>query len=137
MTKPSLIDYLNALMVTGDNLLVDDEARKAYTPFIINRGVAQTIDGILLAQEMNKNAHITKEMHYAFLNRSLSKKKRYAKWPKKLALDENVELVAKYYEVSIEKAQGFLKILKPEQIQDIIRKMDTGGIGNKRMQKEK
>ncbi|BAU40089.1 hypothetical protein [Ralstonia phage RSP15] len=135
MSKPTLIDFLNALTVSGENLLIDEEAEKAYTPFIINRGIAQTIDGVLFANEMNKLPGITKQMHYGYLNRSLIKKKRYAKWPKKLAMDEHLEIVSNYYNVSIEEAQTYLEILTPDQINEIKAKMDTGGTGKKRAQK--
>lgn len=133
MTAPNLIQFLDALTLTGKNLLEnDEEAQKAYTPFIINRGIAQSIDGVLFANEMNKIPGISKEMHYGYLNRSLIKKKRYAKWPKKLVLDESIEIVSNYFSINIEEAQTYLEILTPEQVNEIKSRMDTGGTGKRR-----
>lgn len=127
MAAPNLIQFLDSIMVNGQDLLTDDEALKAYAPFVINRGVAQSISTVMYAQEMNKASGITKEMHYAYLRKSIPKKKRYEKWPKKEELGEHIEVIRKYYSVSNEKAQEYASVLTPQQIEVLKQRMDPGG----------
>lgn len=127
MAAPNLIGFLDSIMVNGVNLLVDEEAEKAYAPFVINRGVAQSISTVLYAQEMNKRPGLTKEMHYSYLRKVIPKKKRYDKWPKKKDLGEDIQTIQAYYHVSVEKAQEYASILTDEQIAIIKTRMDTGG----------
>lgn len=131
MTKPSLFDWLNSIQTTGDNLMVDAEAEKAYEPFIINRGCAQSIDCVMWAQEMNRHPGLPKEMHYQFLLKSISKKKRYAKWNKKGATDSTVALVAEAFQVSMERAESMLACLTEEEIAALVSSRDSGGVRKK------
>ena len=51
-------DYLNAINSTKKNIMVDEVTEKAYSPFLINRGLSYFSDTILFANEMNLNHHI-------------------------------------------------------------------------------
>ena len=78
-----LMDWLNSIGTSGSNLLVNDEdSIKDYVPFVINKGMSQSIDTVIFANEMNKVPWLDPELQYKFLLNSVSKKKRYTKWTK-------------------------------------------------------
>lgn len=122
-----LKDWLNSINTNKQDLSEDPEACKKYPAYIVNRCMSGHIDAILFANEMNKNTHLNKDMQYHFMLHSLRKKKRFSPWLKQEKIAD-LEVVKKYYGYSNEKAQQALKILSPEQIQFIHKKMDTGGI---------
>jgi len=122
-----LKDWLNSINMNKQDLSEDPEACKKYPAYIVNRCMSGHIDAILFANEMNKNTHLNKDMQYHFMLHSLRKKKRFSPWLKQEKIAD-LEVVKKYYGYSNEKAQQALKILSPEQIKFIHKKMDTGGI---------
>lgn len=122
-----LKDWLNSINMNKQDLSEDPEACKKYPAYIVNRCMSGHIDAILFANEMNKNTHLSKDMQYHFMLHSLRKKKRFSPWLKQEKIAD-LEVVKKYYGYSNEKAQQALKILSPEQIKFIHKKMDTGGI---------
>ena len=122
-----LKDWLNSINMNKQDLSEDPEACKKYPAYIVNRCMSGHIDAILFANEMNKNTHLSKDMQYQFMLHSLRKKKRFSPWLKQEKIAD-LEVVKKYYGYSNEKAQQALKILSPEQIKFIHKKMDTGGI---------
>lgn len=114
-------------------MLDTEEALKAYSPFMVNRGVAQAMNTVMFAQEMNKRGVQDKEMHFAFLFNVVKKAKRYAKWSKKEAISDDILLVQEVYQVNQERAVEFLELLSPEQLQQLREYNDKGGqIGRKR-----
>lgn len=122
-----LKDWLNSINMNKQDLSEDPEACKKYPAYIVNRCMSGHIDAILFANEMNKNTHLNKDMQYHFMLHSLRKKKRFSPWLKQEKIAD-LEVVKKYYGYSNEKAQQALKILSPEQIKFLHKKMDTGGI---------
>ncbi len=134
MAAPSLFDFLKHLTEPNgrrDLLLESEENMKAYQPFIINRGLAQHIATVMYAQEMNKCPGIGKEMHYGFLFSAIKKSKRYSKWAKKDEIPEDIQLIAETYQISIERAMEYAKLISKEDIQRIRQKQDKGGIMGK------
>ena len=123
-----LKDWLNSINFNKENLIKENpDIVKQYPPFIINRCLAGHIDAIMFANEMNKYPGLSKDMQYSFLLHTIRKKKRFSPWLKQEKI-EDLELVKKYYKYNTEKAQQALKILSPEQIKFIRKKLDTGGI---------
>ena len=122
-----LKDWLNSINLTKNDLSEDQDEIKKYPAYIVNRCLSGHLDAILFANEMNKNAHLSKDMQYQFLLHSIRKKKRFSPWLRQDKIVD-LELVKKYYGYSNEKAQQALKILTSEQINFIRKKLDTGGI---------
>jgi hypothetical protein len=129
MGAPTLFDFLKAINENGGNpaLLESEEAFKAYNPFIINRGVAQSLNTVLFAQEANKAVITDKEMHYAYLFHSVKKSKRFSKWPKKEETSEDLLLVQRAYQVNLERAAEHLKLLSPDDLTFLRGLEDKGG----------
>jgi hypothetical protein len=99
----------------------------AYIPFLINRNISFFVDTLNYANEMNMNPHLSKKMQYDYYFHSLLPKKRFAKWPKKVIQDENLELVKQYFGYNNEKAKAALHILNEEQIEKIKETFVKGG----------
>ena len=122
-----LKDWLNSINQNKQDLSEDPDACKKYPAYIVNRCLSGHIDAIMFANEMNKWNQTPKDMQYQFLLHSLRKKKRFSPWLRQEKIAD-LELVKKYYGYSNEKAQQALKILLPEQIEYMRKKLDTGGI---------
>ncbi len=126
---PNLIEIVESICVHGRNIIVTEEDWKSYSPFAVNRALAQNIDTIMFAAEANKRPKLSKVMHYIFLLKSITKKKRYGKWAKKV-VDENqedIQVISDYYQISIEKARRSLKCLTAAQITTMREELNKGG----------
>ena len=122
-----LKDWLNSINFTKKNLIQEDPSvAKEYPPYIINRCLSGHIDCVMYANEMNKYHFLDKDMQYEFYINILRKRKRFSPWIRKDKISD-MESVKSYYGYSNEKASQALKILSPEQINFIKRKLDTGG----------
>ena len=123
----SPFDYLNSINDTKVNLMVDDASEKAYNPFLINRGLSYFPDTVLLANEMNRLHHADKRLQYSFLINTVRKKKRFSKWLKRQE-HEDLLIVKEYYGYSNEKAKSALSILSADQLNELKKKLDKGGL---------
>ena len=122
-----LKDWLNSINFNKEDLTKEDpEVVKKYPPFIVNKCLAGHIDTVLFANEMNRHHHLDKDMQYSFLLNIVRKRKRFSPWLRKDKI-EDLECVKSYYGYSNEKAQQALKILSPEQLNYIKKKLDLGG----------
>ena len=119
-------DYLNAINTSKKHIMVDDVSEKAYTPFMVNRGLSYFPDTILYANEMNINHHIDHRLQFDFFINIIRKKKRFSKWAKPINI-ENLELIKEYYGYSNEKAKSVLSLLNNEQINELKLRMYKGG----------
>lgn len=123
-----LFDYLNAM--TKDNKELDfdnEEVRKGYTPYIINRFVSMSEVYISLVNEANK-FDMPKSAHYRFFWSALPKKRHFFKYIKKkkeLNLDEK-KFIAEYFEVGLRDAERYIEILEEDQLADILKVFKYG-----------
>ena len=122
-----LKDWLNSINFTKENLIEDPSEIKNYPPYIINRCLSGHLDCIMFANEMNKYSFLDKDMQYSFYLNTLRKKKRFSPWLRKDKVTD-LEIIKQYYGYSNEKASNALKILTPEQINYIKKRLDTGGM---------
>ena len=119
-------EYLNAINATKKDLMVDDISEKAYSPFMVNRGLSYFPDTILYANEMNLNHHIDSRLQFDFLINIIKKKRRFSKWAKPVNI-ENLELIKEYYGYSNEKAKSVLSLLNNDQINELKARIYKGG----------
>jgi len=119
-------EYLNAINTSKKDLMVDDVAEKAYTPFMVNRGLSYFPDTILFANEMNLNHHIDNRLQFDFFINIIKKKRRFSKWAKPVNI-ENLELIKEYYGYSNEKAKSVLSLLNNDQINELKARIYKGG----------
>ena len=119
-------EYVNAINMTKEDIMVDDLAEKAYNPFMVNRSLSYFQDTVLYANEMNVNHTIDKRLQFDFLINMIRKRKRFSKWQKAVS-DSDVEVVKEYYGYNNEKARQALTLLTSEQVDVVRQKVYKGG----------
>jgi len=119
-------EYANAINYTKKNIMIDDITEKSYNPFMINRQLSYFPDTVLAANEMNRNHHLDNRLQFDFFINIIRKRKRFSKWFKPEQISD-LDVVKKYYGYSNEKAHQVLTILTTDQINELKRKVMTGG----------
>ena len=119
-------EFVNAINYTKKNIMIDDITEKAYAPYMINRQLSYFPDTVLAANEMNRNHHLDNRLQFDFFINIIRKRKRFSKWYKPETVSD-LDAVKKYYGYSNEKARQVLTLLSPEHINELKRKVTTGG----------
>ena len=119
-------EYANAINYTKKDIMIDDIAEKSYNPFMINRQLSYFPDAVLAANEMNRNHHLDNRLQFDFFINIIRKRKRFSKWFKPEQMSD-LDVVKKYYGYSNEKAHQVLTLLTTDQINELKRKVMTGG----------
>jgi hypothetical protein len=118
--------YIASINNTKKDLMVDDEAEKAYTPFMVNRGLSYFQDTVLFANEMNRAAHIDNRMQYDFLRLAIRPRKRFSKWMKKV-VPARIETIKEYYGYSDAKAEAISDLISDDDIKAMKDVLSKGG----------
>jgi hypothetical protein len=124
-------EVIPSILQTKKNVLKDEIDVKAYTPFIVNRSLSYHLDCILYANEMNVYNHLDKDMQYSFLLNSIRPMKRKFQPWQKSEVEINIQYIKDYFGYNNEKAMDALRILNDEQIAEIRKKTDKGGVSKK------
>lgn len=119
-------DFINSIN-NKTKIEWDDAVEKAYTPFIINRGLSFNLQTVLFANMMNKYPTIDKKMQYDFYFYGVSKGRRYDKWIKKEGTAADIQAIREFYHINNFRALEVLKILSNEQLEIIKVKLSKGG----------
>lgn len=125
--RVELFDWLGDLN-QNKKYLFDDQTHVDFVPFIINRGMSQNVETVMIANEMNKHCLCTKEMVHDFYFYILTKKKRFGKWAKQ-STDNKVELdlLMNHYNINRNRAIEYLSLLSSDEIESIKLLYETGG----------
>lgn len=118
-------DFVNSVNHTKEDIMTEDN-ESDYNSFLVNRSLSYFRDSVLIANEMNRYHHADNKLQYQFLINILRKRKRFSKWHKQ-ETSHVVDALKRIYNYSDEKARQVLPLLTDEQLEDIIRKVDTGG----------
>ena len=123
-----LKEYLNSINFTKKNLMdsEDKDWVKKYPTFIVNKILSGFPDTVMLANEVNRNHFLDKDMQFQFLLNSIRAKKRFSPFLRADKL-KDIECVKEYYGYNNEKAKSALDILTKEQIKLIKEKLFKGG----------
>ena len=125
-------DYLNSINQNKQNLIDQDPlAEKKYPAYIVNKCMAQHLDTVMHANEMNQWVNLPNKLQYDFFINTVRPKKRFSPWDKKDKIDD-LELIQKYYGYSVEKARQVIDILSRQQLDYIKDKLNTGGYNGRR-----
>lgn len=120
-------DWIPSLLQTKTYILTP-ENEKEYKPYIVNRSLSQYNDVILYVNEMNRFPNLENKLQYDFyINTLKSKKRPFQKWYKKNESGD-IENVKEYFGYSSEKAKEALRILTPDQLQQIKEVIDKSGV---------
>ena len=104
----------------------DKDWVKKYPTFIVNKILSGFPDTVMLANEVNRNHFLDKDMQFQFLLNSVRAKKRFTPYLRADKL-KDIECVKEYYGYNNEKAKSALDILTKEQIKLIKEKLFKGG----------
>ena len=118
--------YIASINNTKKDLMVDDAAEKAYSPFMVNRGLSYFQDTVLLANEMNRASHIDHRMQYDFLRIAIRKRKRFSRWMKKTS-HARIEVIKEYYGYSDAKAEAISDMIGDDDIKEMQAYLSKGG----------
>lgn len=123
----NVFEFLNAINhLKVDKFAGNPEAEKDYVPFVINRTLSYCADAVMWANEMNRMG-IPNKWQFDFLMISLPKKKRYVKWDKKPPATDDINMVARAYNLSYHKAVAAAELLSPEQLESLRQDSYQGG----------
>lgn len=124
-------DYVNAILQSKKELIVDEITEKGYDPFVTNRALSYHKDCVLYANEMNRYYILDKKLQNDFLlNTIRSQKRPFAKWVK-AEKSEDLECIKQVFGFSNTKAREAIRLLSKEQIQKLKEQTDIGGSGKK------
>ena len=118
--------YIASINNTKKDLMVDDEAEKAYGQFMVARGLSYFQDTVLFANEMNAKHHIDNRMHYDFLRLAIRPRKRFSKWMKK-TVPARIETIKEYYGYSDAKAEAISDLISDDDIKAMKDVLSKGG----------
>ena len=104
----------------------DELWKKKYPTFIVNKILSGFSDTVMLANEVNRNHFLDKDMQFQFLLNSIRSKKRYSPFLRASKL-KDIEYVKEYYGYNNEKAKTALDILTKDQLRIIKEKLFKGG----------
>ena len=122
-----LKDYLNSINLSKKDLMEDDPGwEKNYPSYVINKCLSHHMDTLAFANEMNRYPNLDKRLQYSFFLNTVRPKKRFSPWGKKEKV-KDLEIVKQYYGYSNEKAKQALRILSPDQLNNIKEKLNRGG----------
>jgi hypothetical protein len=121
-------EIIPSILQTKKSVIRDEIDAKDYVPFVVNRALSYHMDCVLYVNQMNLHSHLDKDLQYSyFLNTIRSMKRKFQPWQKS-ETDKNIECVKQYFGYSNAKAKEALRILNDEQIAEIKRKTDKGGV---------
>jgi hypothetical protein len=129
ITMPDLFkEIVPSILQTGKSVLHNEYDYRDYNPFMVNRALSYHIDCVLYANDLNKFPSIDKDMQYQYLLNSIRPMKRkFAPW-QKANKDKDIECIKSYFGYSDQKATEALRILTDEQIAEIRKRTDKGGV---------
>jgi hypothetical protein len=105
----------------------DEMAEKDYAPWIVNLALANYADTAILANMVNQYPNMPARAQYEFLLNGTRKfKRKFVPWPKKQGPDD-IDLIAKQYNVNKTRAKEYLQLLSEEQLEVIRKNFETGG----------
>ena len=120
-------DYLRAINYTKKNLMDSDDPmwEKKYNAFMVNKILSSFKDTIMLANEMNRNYLLDRDMQFHFLINSVSSRKRFSPFLRAEKL-KDIGVVKEYYGYNNEKAKVALDILTKDYLKTLKEKLYKG-----------
>lgn len=116
-SKPTPFDFVNDITY-GKRDIYREDTERAYIPFIINRALSYFPDTVMYANDINLIHFLDKYVQYKYFLHAIPRRRRFAKWGKKIN-DEDVVSVSKVYQLSSSKAAEILPLLSEDQLRTI------------------
>jgi hypothetical protein len=118
--------YIASINNTKKDLMIGEDEEKAYSPFIVNRGLSYFQDTVLFANEMNMASHLDHRLQYDFLRGAIRPRKRFSKWMKK-QVPAKIDVIKEYYGYSNAKAESVADLISDDDIKEMKAYLSQGG----------
>ena len=119
----NFFDHLNDLTIHKKEFdPTNDEQRKSYIPYMINRFVSMTDVYLPFVNEINQYPDLPKETHHRYFSKILPKRKHFFQYIKKKkdVSIEDKEKICEYFECSTREAERYMDEMTIEQIRKIV-----------------
>jgi len=121
-------EIVPSILQTKKNVFNDERDYKDYKAYMVNRALSFHMDCVLYANEMNLHPGLDEDMQYQYLlNTIRPMKRKFQPWQKADVL-RDIECVKEYFGYSNQKAKDALHILSDDQLEQIRKHTDKGGI---------
>jgi NACalpha-BTF3-like transcription factor len=132
MPQPSWTAFIQSINSTKQDLIRGaddpDAAERVYSPFLMNRTLAQFPDTVFLANQMNLYPHLPRLMQHDFLLHAVPVGTRTPKRRSRSRINEDdVELVEHHFNYSRLKALRALKLLSKQHLSQLGEHYGGGG----------
>jgi len=104
-----------------------DLVEACYLPWQTNKALSYFPDTIPYANFINMNYHLDKKLQYDFLINKIRPKNRRSAWSKP-EKNSDVDLVKEIYGYSQKKAEVAVSLLSAEQLKELKRRINKGGL---------
>ena len=125
----SIFDILNAATIEKKDLdFNDEEVRKAYDQYMINRWLSMDESLIFLAEMLTTTKNLTDEDHFNLIKAALPREKFYIKYIKrqKDLTEKEKRYIADYYEIGLKDAEDYIRQMDEEEIEAVLDKYRFG-----------
>lgn len=99
-----------------------------YNSFLINRAFSYHIDSLFEANDMNMRPNLWKEAQNSYLLNILVRRKRFAKWAKRVKREEDLLLLCEVLEINMKRANEVFDLLTDDDIEKLKETRDVGGV---------
>ena len=123
-------EIIPSILQTKKNVFELETDYKDYNPYIVNRALSYHIDCLAYVNEINMLPLVDKDLQYQYLLNSIrSMKRKFQPWQKAESM-KDLDCVKTYFGYSNEKAKEAMKILSEDQLAEIKRITNKGGVNN-------
>jgi len=121
-------DYVNAILYTKKDVMQENSNERDYSPFLTNRALSYHRDSIFAAQQLNLIPGIDNHLQFRYLINTIRPMKRDKKqWAKKKE-NNDIDAVIEYFGYDYKQALLAISILSKDQLKQIKRKLEKGGL---------
>ena len=107
---------------------LDDEFRKAYAPFMVNRFCSSVASYVIPIACIDRY-RISDEAHYTYLTSFIPKKDHYLNYKaykkSKTGFEEAIPLVCKYFEIGPREAKEYIELMSDSELDEIVKLYST------------
>lgn len=102
-------------------------AKKTYSPFVINRCLANNNTFLPIVYKLNRFAsNISPEMHYRLLHKYIKpKKKRFLGYFKQKNMDSDSHKIAKFFNINDNEMASYLSIIGEKKTKELLKNINN------------
>lgn len=126
---PSPFDFVKSVSYTKKDLMEEGYEEKDYKPFLVNKSLSYHQDSIHFSNEMNVRHGTGNRLQYLFFLNTLRKRQRFSQWQKPY-VSKKLDVIKNYYQISNSKAKEYMELLSDKEVQNLKKRMNTGGGDN-------